>query len=384
MAENSKNKDYDEPVDSQETEKVKARVTAAENEVFLQDIFGVHLPDDIQAPELAQKISRRVVSVIDQTRLNMTQAQLSDVLDRQIQDRINRAEITVAETGSVTTLTDTQRNRNIRAVVEAMRESINSDAIDDVIQYGLPAFIPENAEETNHIMVLKDCRIKAPDPTNPSVLTLQDRDIQVDTRHPFWREKYAFNPGGTPPVDDIKKALEEALITKGGTLQSLGIKVLGAPPVPESYTFTDTNDLDALLGGKANGIDVTRRYDDINFSPPSAPGVTLHVNTKNLLRHRDSSPTQRLVASYVSPIHLRNTLTSDANSIQDFIMVDPPDALVTPQMWSELSDQIFMEIRGSIGTGPPLALQERELRLTQRELGEQHRFHKALLEDNDN
>lgn len=352
--------DHDEHVNAQETEAIRAASTAAENEVFLRDTFGIFLPENIQPADIAEKVAHRVSLVVDQTRNNINRGELENLLNRNLQDRINAARATSKEAGTLATATDTQRNRNIRAVVEAIRESVPTAAMNDVLRYGMPAVISEKQDIPPHHISI-DCDIGGK----------KSQVVRIDTRHSFWRENEY------PNTNDLRDALKDQR-----SLAAVGISVVGPPPLAESYTLTDT-DIDNILSAKSSVVDLSRRYDNFTKSINIAGNpVNFHINFQGLLRYRDSFG--NLVASYIgSTTDLLDLLKNDED-VWNFISMEPMVEPLPTFVYTMLVNRIYNAAGTKPGSTDALALEERSVADLQKEVAEQHRFHTTLREGSDN
>ncbi len=386
---NTKN-NWDEDINTQESPDIRAKISTAEDEVFLRDLFGVTLPENAQDPTLAAKIAHRVVSVIDETRTRIDRNQLQTLLQHNIDDGLSRARLQfrTLRPNSHGPVLDAQRMKNVRAVAEAIRESVPSAVISEVLRYGLPSFIPGNLNKPDHIVSFEDITLTLSDPTNPKLPATPTKcDVEIDTRHAFWRRKFQIDNVATPPVDALRQALFEGLVTQKKTFATLGIRILrngSGTPIPENTIIDDPSgaSIDNLLGATAWGIDLTKRYEDINFAHPGPPAVSFRVNTPNLIRYNDNG---NIVANLDHPFRLETALIA-SGGLQNFIMRDPPNAVVTAPQWAALSLEIFNRLRPSPPYNPtdPLAMSEMNLRNIQAQIGEQNYFHNALREGSDN
>ncbi len=397
MANKNTQNDWDENINTQETPDVRATISIAEDEVFLRDLFGIQLPENAMDADLARKIAHRVVNVIDQTRTSIDRNGLQRLLSRNIQDGLNRASSInrreVMPSNRPGPLLDTQRMKRIRVVCEAIRESVPSAVMKDLISYGLPSFIPENGTLQQHVVSLGPVMLKLSDRSDPRTPpTRTSCRVEIDTRHAFWRQKYPFTrPVFYPPnpgVDALKTELVRALVTERKTFATLGIRILNDAtqvPVSENAIIEDDASIDALLAGQARGIDLTKRYEDIVYTlprttPPTAP-VTFRVNTGNLIRFRVGRFPTDLIASFNDPARLQSVLQTNPE-VRDFVSVDPSGTPVTNAQWGLVAAEVFRVLRPA-GTGA-LAVTDMNLRNIQDQIGEQHRFHTSLREGSDN
>lgn len=365
MANKNTQNDWDENINTQETPDIRAKISTAEDEVFLRDLFGVSLPENADDPALAAKIAHRVVTVIDQTRTRIDRNQLQTLLQHNIDDGLSRArlEFRTLRPNSPGPVLDAQRMKNIRAVVEAIRESIPSAAMNEVLRYGLPSVVSADQNIPPHILQLQ-CDIGGPAYIGPK------RTVQIDTRHQFWREQ----------VFENRDALRDRLRLQP-TLSAIGIRVIGSPPVPENYRLLDA-DIDSLLRETSSVIDLNRRYDDIETSTNvGGRNINIRINTAGILRLRDTAGA--LVASYSTIAQLITALQTTAPGIWNFISMDPAPNPVPPALITTIATQIFNSLGVLPGSGP-LAVENRNLFQLQSQISEQHRFHTALREGSDN
>lgn len=366
-------------------------VTTSVEEEFLMNAFGVVVPrrpdlGENYSENLANAISRRIITVVDRTRSGVDVAGMRRLLTEKLNIALERIAVRDDNIAQLRVL-DPLKERRVRAIVEAIRESIPAAVINDVIRYGIPAFVSEDRKIPEHLVVIKDCLITSPRFAPKSGVTAGAMQvgtctIEIDTRNYFWRRDHDNSHQLPPNNTTLFHDLKAALITKRQSLDALGIRIIPTQdpqPLPESFRITQDADIQAILGGPAAGIDVSQRYDKITFYPASLSGARCVIDTAKIIRYRDR--TGKLVASMDRP-ELLAELGRNGSRIWDFISVDPPGAAITAATHAEVADELFR----ALGTNPAnqLAIQSVPFHIIQREIAEQNRFFEQMREGSDN
>ena len=339
---------------------------------------GIALGIDLPAT-LAQQISRRVITVIDHTRNAVEVSGLRRLLEQNIQASLERIDIR-SDNPALLRVTDPLKERRVRAIVDAIRESIPADLMNDVVRYGLPSYIPEDRNISPHLVVA-ECDLASPRFQKVGGTTAVEKcKVEIDTRHYFWRLDHD-KPHATPPTN-IHDDLEAALITNAQTLSAVGIRIIAQPPIEEDFRITNINDINAILNATARGVGLTKRYEIIRFHPRARRDVEFIIDTSKIVRHRNTAG--RLVAG-MNRDALANALRTNNNNILDFISFQPTNAGVvplTPLLANQIADEMF-RVLGSVPTGA-LSVINNPVHVIQAEIAEQHRFFEQLREGSDN
>ena len=158
----------------------------------------------------------------------------------------------------------------------------------------------------------------------------------------------------------------------------MGIHIIRRPPIAEDFRITKEVDIAKILKTTSNGVDLSRRYDVIQFNSAVQPGIRFTVDTAKLIRHIDSSGN---LFAQMNVNQFKAAIVANENNIQNFITVEPYGTAVQNTAWQQLAMHIFHEIGRP---GKSLALASRSVDMIQRQVGEQHRFFERFREDSDN
>lgn len=367
----------------QESDHTRAVTTNVEAD-FLRETFGVSIPhdavDDHYAERLSHEVARRVLTVIDGTRNAMTIAELHELLDDRITQRLQSVNLDTHHNPALA-VRDTLQARRVRAVLEAIRESLPAAVMNDVIRYGVPAFVPRDVNQPAHKVVLQNVVITSLHPHSKT--SIGSCSVEIDTRYDLWR-----NTDPTQLLAELGRQIDAKK-----TLKTLGIRIIAVPPVPESFVLTRA-DLPAILAGEAEGIDLWKRYEVMEHRTAIVghPEVRSTVDTAKLVRHRIEDPsapgTTILVGDIASVADLETAFLDNTDNILEFITTIPPNALDddppahprSPQgnaALAEIAQRLFDE-----GTLPAIELNS--LTAIQTEIHEQHRFFENMRKGSDN
>ena len=352
-------------------------VTTSVEEQFLLDAFGVVIPHDtnVLMNQLSQQIARRVLTVIDQTRSAVSFNDLRHILSDRIGDALGRVAIDDPH-NRLLAVNDTEHSRRVRAVCDAIRESLPAAVINDVVRYGLPSFIPEKESRTPHIFVAK-CKLISSRDGDPKHEVGPCR-VEIDTRNIFWRENHedaALTPPRTLEADLIR------VLRSGQTLAALGIRIIARPPVPENFVLENDADVRAILASRASGVNLMERYDPIILhGHASQPAITsIRVDTSKLVRCRNTADV--LVAAMSENDLAAFLHVADSPALQCVTIV-PYGIAPTPFTCQRIAQHIFRNM-GANRAGP-LCLAPNSLSQVQHQIAEQHRFFEQLREGSDN
>ncbi|MBI3336162.1 hypothetical protein HYZ98_01175 [Candidatus Peregrinibacteria bacterium] len=348
---------------------VRSTAASAEDEVLLQHLLGLHIPHNVPdaqvdpvALQMARQVAIRIAGNLDVTRHAIDQAQLEGVLNQNISAALRR--VVPGTPGRVGVVADTAYHQRVRAIAEAVRESLPKQALLDYVQYGLPAVIHQSENVPAHHVNIR-CDIDG-----------APRHLQIDMRHTFWRDQTIGS------VTDLQKELT------GKSLSSLGIRDLGSPPLAETYIIKNTRkNMDArrITKAKTDVIDLDKSYTNIDGTVNvGGQMIQVSINTGNLVKHRIATAPFRgeLVAS-LSRAQLNVALQQHAE-LWDFVTTDPPVGPATPNASYEVAELLWGRLQGSASMAPTLALSKQKLLKLHTEVSEQHRFFTRLRTGSEN
>lgn len=352
----------------------RAKTTQVENEIFVEQLLGIRIPDAPNSLRLAEQITNRIAQNVDQTRTRIERARMQAELNQRISDGLRR--VRAPRTNESVAQTDPVHLQRVRVVAEAVRETVSKEILDEFLRYGMPIALDVKAGVPRHHLRLPAIGIDGP--SSGGVFPLRrPRDILIDTRHAFWAEQGPFAD---------QAALATAL--KGLKLISAGMQIIPSDLGP-SYELTqdDANRIAGYAG--LNVISVARRYFPLEDTVTvDGNPVAVRMNIDALVATEIPGP-ERYLGNFTRP-QIYAYLSNQANWNQWVPALRGRNPLTTNVTYAGATNPAIDYLLNRIvaitgfGGGGTLARQNMQLHEIQRETREQHQYHRKLREGSDN
>jgi hypothetical protein len=356
----------------------QAQGTVVEDEIFFEHLLGIRIPHDINSDRvglrevaqevLANQIAHRICSGIDVTRHGIDEAGLTDMLNRNIQRALEGMNRNTDLHGhahgghehhDANALSNPERLQELRAVADAVRESIPSNLIIEYVRKQMPAILPgKDANLPVNVMQISDCNIGG-----------EDRKMTINMNHAFWREFPYTN----------RDALRDAL-RANRILNTLGIATV-SPPVTYNYPLTDL-DIENILDAKMWCIDLQKNVQNVTVEI-TAGGLQVPaiINVRDLVRHRvDGTPP---VFAGTLQQNAISALFDDNLIWRQYVRL--PYGVLPGQVMPADRDRLVNELFNAVNsTGGSLLLTNQNTFELQQQIFEQHQFDTRIREGSDN